>query len=64
KSIRYFAYFPNSSTKIKKITEQILINGWRCASRWRFPGIPESVFLDFFDAEPLAADRAKDFCCA
>ena len=37
----------------KKITEQILTNGWRCASRCRFPGIPESVLLDFFDAEPL-----------
>ena len=37
----------------KKITEQILTNGWRCASRCRFPGIPESVLLDFLDAEPL-----------
>ena len=27
--------------------------GWRCASRCRFPGIPESVILDLFDAEPL-----------
>ena len=24
----------------------------QCGS-WRFPGIPESVLLDFFDAEPL-----------
>lgn len=30
-----------------------MTNGWRCASRCRFPGIPESVLLDFFDAEPL-----------
>ena len=37
----------------KKITEQILINGCHIASRCRFPGIPESVLLDFFDAEPL-----------
>ena len=37
----------------KKITEQILINGWHIASRCRFPGLPESVLLDFFDAEPL-----------
>ena len=27
--------------------------GWHIASRCRFPGIPESVLLDFFDAEPL-----------
>ena len=30
-----------------------MTNGWRCASRCRFPGLPESVLLDFFDAEPL-----------
>ena len=30
-----------------------MTNGWRCASRCRFPGIPESVLLDFLDAEPL-----------
>ena len=27
--------------------------GWHIASRCRFPGLPESVLLDFFDAEPL-----------
>ena len=27
--------------------------GWHIASRCRFPGLPESVFLDFLDAEPL-----------
>ena len=30
-----------------------MTNGWRCASRCRFSGLPESVLLDFFDAEPL-----------
>ena len=27
--------------------------GWHIASRCRFPVFPESVLLDFFDAEPL-----------
>ena len=27
--------------------------GWHIASRCRFPGLPESVLLDFLDAEPL-----------
>ena len=27
--------------------------GWHIASRCRFPGLPESVFLDFLDAEAL-----------
>ena len=30
-----------------------MINGWHIASRCRFPGIPESVLLEFFDPEPL-----------
>ena len=30
----------------------------QCGS-WRFPGIPESVLLDFFDAEPLHVRLAQ-----
>ena len=33
--------------------------GWHIASRCRFPGLPESVLLDFFDAEPLHVPLAQ-----
>ena len=43
------------------IEESVISNefGWHIASRCRFPGLPESVLLDFFDAEPLHVRLAQ-----